>query len=188
MPQYYADGAYFHTNPTSQEKILTFQDVPMIVSTHFKAFIRYKVVDFNSLNWDVYFFMSTMAFGGGGGFGANAILQLYRNGASNTETILFTPTGRINTNVGTGTILNPWAGEWTTVMIDWEQQNGQVHSDLEIQLHTTWNMGPMGYEYSRTQLQQLLARGQAIVMVQEVRFPLGARQRVKNELKHLHPE
>jgi hypothetical protein len=31
---------------------------------------------------------------------------------------------------------------------------------------TTWNMGPMGYEYSRTQLQQLLARGQAIVMVQ----------------------
>ncbi len=25
-------------------------------------------------------------------------------------------------------------------------------------------------------------------MVQEVRFPLGARQRVKNELKHLHPE
>jgi len=69
MPQYYADGAYFHTNPTSQEKILTFQDVPMIVSTHFKAFIRYKVVDFNSLNWDVYFFMSTMAFGGGGGGG-----------------------------------------------------------------------------------------------------------------------
>ncbi len=53
---------------------------------------------------------------------------------------------------------------------------------------TTWNMGPMGYEYSRTQLQQLLARGQAIVMVQEVRFPLGARQRVKNELKHLHLE
>jgi hypothetical protein len=46
----------------------------------------------------------------------------------------------------------------------------------------------MGYEYSRTQLQQLLARGQAVVMVQEVRFPLGARQRVKNELKHLHPE
>jgi endonuclease/exonuclease/phosphatase family metal-dependent hydrolase len=27
-----------------------------------------------------------------------------------------------------------------------------------------------------------------VVMVQEVRFPLGARQRVKNELKHLHPE
>jgi hypothetical protein len=52
---------------------------------------------------------------------------------------------------------------------------------------TTWNMGPMGYEYSRTQLQQLLARGQAIVMAQEVRFPLGARQRVKHELKHLHP-
>ena len=125
MPQYYADGAYFHTNPTSQEKILTFQNVPMIVSTHFKAFIRYKVVDFNSLNWDVYFFMSTMGFGGGGGFGANAILQLYRNGATNTETILFTPTGRINTNVGTGTIPNPWAGEWTTVMIDWEQQTGK---------------------------------------------------------------
>jgi hypothetical protein len=53
---------------------------------------------------------------------------------------------------------------------------------------TTWNMGPMGCEYSRTQLQQLLARGQAIVMAQEVRFPLGARQRVKRELKHLHPE
>jgi len=53
---------------------------------------------------------------------------------------------------------------------------------------TTWNMGPMGYEYSRTQLQQLLARGQAIVMAQEVRLPLGARQRVKHELKYLHPE
>ena len=25
-------------------------------------------------------------------------------------------------------------------------------------------------------------------MVQEMRFPLGARQRVKNELRHLHPE
>ena len=66
-----------------------------------------------------------MGFGGGGGFGANAILQLYRNGVTNTETILFTPTGRINTNVGTGTISNPWAGEWTTVMIDWEQQTGK---------------------------------------------------------------
>jgi len=47
---------------------------------------------------------------------------------------------------------------------------------------TTWNLGPLGYEYSRTQLQQLLKEGQAVVMVQEVRFPLGARQRVKNEL------
>ena len=53
---------------------------------------------------------------------------------------------------------------------------------------TTWNLGPLGYEYSRTQLQQLLKEGQSVVMVQEVRFPLGARQRVKNELKHLHPE
>ena len=53
---------------------------------------------------------------------------------------------------------------------------------------TTWNLGPLGYEYSRTQLQQLLKEGQAVVMVQEVRFPLGARQCVKNELKHLHPE
>ena len=53
---------------------------------------------------------------------------------------------------------------------------------------TTWNLSPLGYEYSRSQLQQLLTKGQAVVMVQEVRFPLGARQRVKNELKHLHPE
>ena len=53
---------------------------------------------------------------------------------------------------------------------------------------TTWNLGPLGYEYSRNLLQQLLKRGQAVVMVQEMRFPLGARQRVKNELKHLHPE
>jgi hypothetical protein len=53
---------------------------------------------------------------------------------------------------------------------------------------TTWNLGPLGYEYSRTQLQELLKEGQEVVMVQEVRFPLGARQRVKNELKHLHPE
>jgi endonuclease/exonuclease/phosphatase family metal-dependent hydrolase len=27
-----------------------------------------------------------------------------------------------------------------------------------------------------------------VVIVQEMRFPLGARQRVKNELRHLHPE
>jgi hypothetical protein len=53
---------------------------------------------------------------------------------------------------------------------------------------TTWNLGPLGYEYSRDLLQQLLKKGQAVVMVQEMRFPLGARQRVKNELKHLHPE
>ena len=32
---------------------------------------------------------------------------------------------------------------------------------------TTWNLGPLGYEYSRTQLQQLLKEGQAVVMVQE---------------------
>jgi hypothetical protein len=37
----------------------------------------------------------------------------------------------------------------------------------------TWNLGPLGYEYSRTQLQQLLKEGQSVVMVQEVRFPLG---------------
>jgi hypothetical protein len=33
---------------------------------------------------------------------------------------------------------------------------------------TTWNLGPLGYEYSRSQLQQLLTKGQAVVMVQEV--------------------
>ena len=53
---------------------------------------------------------------------------------------------------------------------------------------TTWNLGPLGYEYSRDLLHQLLQKGQAVIMVQELRFPLGARQRVKNELKHLHPE
>lgn len=53
---------------------------------------------------------------------------------------------------------------------------------------TTWNIGPLCYEYSRTQLQQLLQEGQAVVLIQEMRFPLEARQRVKNELLHLHPE
>jgi hypothetical protein len=43
---------------------------------------------------------------------------------------------------------------------------------------TTWNLGPLGYEYSRIQLQQLLQEGQAVVMEQEMRFPL---QRVMNE-------
>jgi hypothetical protein len=50
---------------------------------------------------------------------------------------------------------------------------------------TTWNMGPMGYEYSRTQLQQLLARGQAIVTAQEVRFPPGARQSDETKRKQI---
>ena len=39
---------------------------------------------------------------------------------------------------------------------------------------TTWNLGPLGYEYSRTQLRHLLQEGQTVVVVQEMRFPLVA--------------
>jgi endonuclease/exonuclease/phosphatase family metal-dependent hydrolase len=53
---------------------------------------------------------------------------------------------------------------------------------------TTWNLGPLEYEYSRTQLRQLLQENQAVVMVQELRFPSGARQRVKNELQQQYPQ
>ena len=69
--------------------------------------------------------------------------------------------------------------------LDWEVRFVRPSWEANV---TTWNLGPLGYEYSRSQLQQLLTKGQAVVMVQEVRFSLGARQRVKNELKHQHPE
>jgi hypothetical protein len=69
--------------------------------------------------------------------------------------------------------------------LDWAVQFVRPSWESNV---TTWNLGQLGYEYSRTQLQQLLQEGQAVVMVQELLFPLGAKQRVKNELRHLHPE
>jgi hypothetical protein len=69
--------------------------------------------------------------------------------------------------------------------LDWEVRFVRPSWEANV---TTWNLGPLGYEYSRTQLRQLLQEGQAVVMVQEMRFPLGVRQRVKNELRHLYPE
>jgi hypothetical protein len=77
------------------------------------------------------------------------------------------------------------AGQHWMAWLDWEVRFVRPSWEANV---TTWNLGPLGYEYSRSQLQQLLTKGQAVVMVQEVRFPLEARQRVKNELKHLHPE
>ena len=124
MPPYNAAGGYFHTNPTSQAQVLSFEDVPMTVSTSFKVFMRYKVVGFLS-SYDIWFLIKTMAFGGGSAPGANDILQLYRYETSNTQTVLWTPTGRVNPGHGTGIIPNPWAGVWTSVMLEWKQQTGK---------------------------------------------------------------
>jgi Tyrosine-protein kinase ephrin type A/B receptor-like len=116
MPRYYTDGDYFHTKPTSQAQVLSFENVPMDVSTSFKVFMRYKVVSFNS-NYDIWFYIRNTGIG--------EILQLYRYDVSQKETVLWTPTGRINPTHGTGTIPNPWANVWTNVMIDWQKETGK---------------------------------------------------------------
>ena len=69
--------------------------------------------------------------------------------------------------------------------LDWEVRFVRPSWEANV---TTWNLGPLGCEYSRTQLRQLLQEGQAVVMVQEMQFPLGARQRVKTEIRHQHLE
>ena len=49
--------------------------------------------------------------------------------------------------------------------LDWEVRFVRPSWEANV---TTWNLGPLGYEYSRSQLQQLLTKGQAVLMVQEV--------------------
>ena len=41
--------------------------------------------------------------------------------------------------------------------LDWEVRFVRLSWEANV---TTWNLGPLGYEYSRSQLQQLLTKGQ----------------------------
>ena len=63
--------------------------------------------------------------------------------------------------------------------LDWEVRmvRPQLHANV-----STWNMGPLGYEASKEQLRRTLGEGRAVLMVQELCFPLGAHRRVKREL------
>ena len=69
--------------------------------------------------------------------------------------------------------------------LDWEVRmvRPQLHANV-----STWNMGPLGYEASKEQLRKALGEGRAVLMVQELCFPLGAHRRVKRELNALHPD
>ena len=69
--------------------------------------------------------------------------------------------------------------------LDWEVRmvRPQLHANV-----STWNMGPLGYEASKEQLRRTLGEGRAVLMVQELCFPLGAHRRVKRELNALHPD
>jgi GNAT superfamily N-acetyltransferase len=50
----------------------------------------------------------------------------------------------------------------------------------------SWNLGPLGYLLSLNQIRETLELGAPIVMFQELRFPKGARGKVKKELKRLN--
>jgi hypothetical protein len=50
----------------------------------------------------------------------------------------------------------------------------------------SWNLGPLGYLLSLNQIRETLELGAPIVMFQELRFPKGARGKVKKELKKLN--
>jgi len=52
----------------------------------------------------------------------------------------------------------------------------------------SWNVGPEGYERSKEQIIHTLKKGHAIVMLQEMSFPPGAKRRVKRELEKACPE
>ena len=52
----------------------------------------------------------------------------------------------------------------------------------------TWNLGNVGYELIRHEIQNTLEKGAAIVLFQEFRFPKGAQRRVMAEMKQIHPE
>ena len=60
-----------------------------------------------------------------------------------------------------------------------QQERGNIAS---------WNVGPEGYERSKEQIIHTLKKGHAIVMLQELSFPPGAKRRVKQELEKACPE
>ena len=69
--------------------------------------------------------------------------------------------------------------------LDWEVQMARPQLQANV---TTWNVGPLGYEASKEQLRRTLGEGRAVLMIQELCFPLGAQRRVKRELNDLHPD
>ena len=69
--------------------------------------------------------------------------------------------------------------------LDWEVRMARPQLQANV---STWNVGPLGYEASKEQLHKALCAGRAVLMVQELCFPLGAHRRVKRELNALHPD
>ena len=69
--------------------------------------------------------------------------------------------------------------------LDWEVRMKRPLAQSNV---ITWNLGPLGYEASKEELRRTLQEGKAVVMIQELGFPQGARRRVKQELNTLHPE
>ena len=69
--------------------------------------------------------------------------------------------------------------------LDWEVRMRRPLAQSNV---ITWNLGPLGYEASKEELRRTLQEGKAVVMIQELGFPRGARRRVKRELNDLHPE
>jgi hypothetical protein len=111
MPQYKAAEAYFHTN--FAEQVVSFEDVPITVSSSFKAFLRYKVVAFSEFYGETWFLMK---------FPTNNFLRLHREDSSTSQTALRTPEGFISPYFTNESISNPNETVWTTVMIDWQKQ------------------------------------------------------------------
>ena len=52
----------------------------------------------------------------------------------------------------------------------------------------TWNVGPVGYELTKTQIAYTLRKRAAVVMFQECSFATGMRARLKRELEQMCPE
>ena len=71
-----------------------------------------------------------------------------------------------------------------SVWLDWEVRMARPQLQANV---STWNVGPLGYEASKEQLRKALCEGRAVLMVQELCFPLGAHRRVKREFNALHP-
>ena len=105
------------SHTTSQAEVLSFEDVPITVSSSFKAFLRHKVVAFNAFWGETWFLMKSTSIG--------RVLRLYRNNDSTSQTALRTPEGFISKYFTNETISNPWESVWTTVMIDCQKQTGK---------------------------------------------------------------
>jgi hypothetical protein len=104
-------------------------------------------------------------------------------GLANAGVELFVEAQRKSRGAGTKETESSEAG-W----MQWLEGECRYERQQERGNIASWNVGPEGYERSKEQIIHTLKKGHAIVMLQELSFPPGAKRRVKQELEKACPE